>query len=114
MPNHTCNYEIRPARYAKGKLAIHCHSANDGWGWKTDSMRLAEVVGGRYSGRENAYIVSPAAAESFRQLHAEGWTGCLIRKNVNLRDDENEITMTYAEWCRLRKKKSAITATISV
>ena len=104
MPNHTCNYEIRPARYAKGKLAIHCQS-NDEWGWKTDSMRLAETVGGRYSGRENAYIVSQGAAEAFQQLHAEGWTGGIFARNVSRRDGENEVTMTYADWRRLCRKK---------
>jgi len=67
------DYRIAPARYAKGKMAIHC--ASDGSGWKTRAMSLAErLANGRYSGRENAYIVSPTAAMRFERLYAEGWS----------------------------------------
>jgi hypothetical protein len=38
-------------------------------------MSLAErLANGRYSGRENAYIVSPTAATRFERLYAEGWS----------------------------------------
>jgi hypothetical protein len=67
------DYTIGPARYAKGKMAIRCKS--DGSGWKTRAMTLAErLANGRYSGRENAYILSPAAAKRFERLYAEGWS----------------------------------------
>lgn len=57
-----------PARYAKGKVAVRCPS--DGSGYKTRAMRIASTVSGRYSGREHAYIVSPAAARKIRAAYA--------------------------------------------
>jgi hypothetical protein len=67
------DYTIGPARYAKGKMAICCIS--DGSGWKTRAMLLAErLANGRYSGRENAYILSPSAATRFERLYAESWS----------------------------------------
>jgi hypothetical protein len=67
------DYTIRPARYAKGKVAICCKS--NGSGWKTRAMLLAErLANGRYSGREKAYILSPSAASRFERLYAEGWS----------------------------------------
>jgi hypothetical protein len=59
------NYHIAPARYAKNMMAIHCKS--DGSGWKTFEMRLCDKLNGRYSGRENAYIMSKSKAKRFEQ-----------------------------------------------
>ena len=58
-----------PARYAKGQVAVRCPSSD---GYKTRAARLAEHVGGRYSNREYAYIMSPTKAEKLLRLHAEG------------------------------------------
>lgn len=55
------------ARYAKGKIAVHCPS--DGSGYKTRAMRLADAHGGRWSNREKAYIMSPAAALKVKRAY---------------------------------------------
>lgn len=59
-----------PARYAKGKIAVTC--PGDGSGWKTRAQRLASAVSSRWSHREKAYIMSPAAAEKVRRLFEAG------------------------------------------
>lgn len=63
------DFHIHPARYAKGKALIQTPSPD---GWKTRAARLAEAVGGRWTNREGGYIVSPAQAERFQRLFAEG------------------------------------------
>ena len=69
-------YSIAAARYAgryngKPQMAIRCPSHN---GYKTRAARLiGDGLNGRYSGRELAYIVSPAKAAKFEKLYAEGW-----------------------------------------
>lgn len=63
-------YTIRPARYAKGKMAVTCPSTT---GWKTRAACLAERLASHYTGRERAYILSRAAAARFEKLYAEGW-----------------------------------------
>jgi hypothetical protein len=78
---HGEGFTIYPARYAKGKVAVTCPSKD---GWKTRAARLiGDGLNGRYTGREHAYIVSPACAERFQRLYEEGWdasaiTGALI------------------------------------
>lgn len=57
-------YTISPARYAKGKLALHCKP--DGTGWKTlAALIIDRMKGVRYSNRERAYIISPTCARKF-------------------------------------------------
>lgn len=57
-------YTIRPAKYAKGKSAIHCKP--DGSGWKTlAALIISQMPGVRYSNRESAYICSPSRAAKF-------------------------------------------------
>ena len=60
---------IGKARYAKGKMAVHCPS--DGTCYRTYAMTLCSQQAGRYSGREKAYIMSPRAAERVRAAYAE-------------------------------------------
>lgn len=65
------DYTITDARYAKGKKAVRCPSIT---GYKTRACYLAHrLANGRYTGRERAYIMSPAAAARFEKLYAEGW-----------------------------------------
>ena len=74
-PDGTCT--IRPARYAKGKVAIEC----PGWHqMKTRAARIcnAKGMGGRYTNRERAYIVSKAAAARFVKLYADGWDANIV------------------------------------
>lgn len=62
---------VGPARYAKNMMAVQTPS-NDGL--KTRAARLAAAISNsRYSGRENAYIMSKSAADKFQKLHAQGW-----------------------------------------
>jgi hypothetical protein len=71
------DYTILPARHAKGKMKIQCR--NDGTGYKNRCHRVAEALArGRYTGRENAYILSPAAAKRFERLYAEGYDASVI------------------------------------
>lgn len=82
----TAAYTISPARYAgrwngKPQMAVRCPSDTT---FKTRAARLiGDGLKGRYSGREHAYIVSPAKARKFEKLYADGYdastfTGALI------------------------------------
>ncbi len=51
-------FQSGPARYAKGKVAVAARAA-PGELFATPAARIAAEVGGRYSGRERAYIMSP-------------------------------------------------------
>lgn len=59
-------YTIRPARYAKGKMAVYCKPDPSGEGWK---MLAATIISGMpgvtYSHRERSYICSPSRAAKF-------------------------------------------------
>jgi len=69
-----CN--IRPARYAKGKIAVNCKSDQS---FKSRGQRLADVLsGGKYTGRENAYLLSPGQVELFRKAYDAGWDASSI------------------------------------
>lgn len=67
------DYQITPARYAKGKMIIR--SVSNGSGYKNRADRLAEAkgIGGKYVHRSHGYTVSIAAATRFVKLYAEGW-----------------------------------------
>jgi hypothetical protein len=62
-------FTIRPARYAKGKALVQAPSGD---GYKTRASRLAEAVGGKYTGREDGYTMSPKQAERFHQHYQAG------------------------------------------
>lgn len=70
------DYTITKARYAKGQMAVHCQS--NGSGFKTRAMRLCEALRGRYSGREDAYIMSPTKATKLERYHREGWDATFV------------------------------------
>lgn len=55
------------ARYAKGMVAVRCTS--NGTGNKTRAMRLCAATSARWSGREKAYIMSPAAAVKVKRAY---------------------------------------------
>jgi hypothetical protein len=64
MEDLKSTYTVSPARYAKGKLAIHCKP--DGTGYKTlAALIISQMKGVRYSNRERAYIVSSRCAAKF-------------------------------------------------
>ena len=66
------DFTSSPARYAKGKIAIRCKHVGP---YKTGSMKLAEAVGGRWTNREGAYILSSKAARDMHILAYAGWHG---------------------------------------
>ena len=75
-------YIVSPARYAKGMVAVRCLS--NGTGWKTRAMRLAGYFAReRYSGRENSYIMTRAAALRFEEHFRAGFdAGAITRELV--------------------------------
>lgn len=68
--------EIKPARYAKRQMAVHC--AENGSGFKTRAMRLCDYLNGRWSNRERAYIMSATKADRLKRLHAAGFDATFI------------------------------------
>ena len=84
-------FEAKPARYAKGQVAIHAKS--DDSGFKTRAMRLAEGVGGRWSNREKAYIMSQSKADKLKDLHDKGHDYSPITKEFRQPRANNEDTI---------------------
>ena len=77
---------VSPARYAgrwngKPQCAVRCPS--DGTGFKTRAMRLASALNARYSGREHAYIMSPAKATKLVKLYAAGRDACAVTRKLD-------------------------------
>lgn len=58
-------YTAGPARYAKGKIAVACPSDDM---FKTAAAFVATDVGGSFSHREKAYLMSPRQFEKFELL----------------------------------------------
>lgn len=81
MSDHLAPF-VSPARYAKGKCAVHCPS--DGSGMRTRAMRLAAAMSSRYSGREHAYIMSSGGAAKLVRLYAAGRDAHLSHKRGKL------------------------------
>lgn len=70
---------ISEARYAKGQMAASCPGVD---GWKGRAARLAEHLKGRYSHRENAYIMSRTKAARLRELFAAGRDASAITREL--------------------------------
>lgn len=64
-------YTSEPARYAKGKLAVRPSSSGN---FRSNASYLAEAVGGRYSNRERAYIMSPSQVRRMDAYLRQGMT----------------------------------------
>lgn len=64
-------YTSEPARYAKGKIAVRPSSQGD---YRSNASYLAEAVGGRYSNRERAYIMSPSQVRRMDTYLRQGMT----------------------------------------
>jgi hypothetical protein len=62
-------WDLSPASYAKGMMSFQ-HQSKDGY--KTRGGRLAEALGGRYSHREMAYILSVPKAKKLVQHLKDG------------------------------------------
>lgn len=88
----TTDYTISKARYAKGKMKIHIPAT--GCGFKNRAMRLADAIArGRYSGREQAWIVSPTAAKKFETLFTQGWDACVMTYKLEAPDPKTNSTL---------------------
>lgn len=73
-------YAVNKARYAKGMMAVRCEKES---GWKTRAMCLAEYFSrNRYSGRENAYIMSPSAASKFEKAFKDGYDASYMYREL--------------------------------
>ena len=73
-------YAVNKARYAKGMMTVRCETAG---GWKTRAMRLAEYFSrNRYSHREHAYIMSPAAASKFEKAFKDGYDASYMSREL--------------------------------
>jgi|HubBroStandDraft_6_1064221.scaffolds.fasta_scaffold00056_123 hypothetical protein len=84
-------YTIKPARYAKNMMAVHCASYPNNW-MKTRAMCLAgRFSNERYSHREKAYIMSKTAATKFEKAWKEGWKASPI--TGRLYKDENQFAV---------------------
>jgi len=68
--------KIVPARYAKGQMAITPLDSHQGF--KGSVSRLCDVLNGKYSHREHAYIMSPAKVKKLELLIDAGWDGSLF------------------------------------
>lgn len=72
-------YTAEPARYAKGKVAVRPASTG---GFRSDASRLAEAVGGRWSNRERAYIMSEAQLRKVDTYLRQGMTADVITGEI--------------------------------
>lgn len=73
-------FTVAPARYAKNAVAVRVHERGDGL--KGEIGCLCTHLAARYSGRERAYIMSPAKARRLIRLHAEGWTATIFGRLI--------------------------------
>lgn len=101
-PRTKPDYLVRPARYAKGKMAVQCPSPDV---YKTRAARLAEALArGRYTGREGAYIMSPGRAAKFERLYALGWDATYISYELIPPDAERLLAEAVAEIEELHRR----------
>lgn len=63
-------WTVGAARYAKDQAKVR-HASRSGL--KSRGDRIAEALGGRFSGRESAYIMSRTKAERWVELLQAGW-----------------------------------------
>jgi DNA topoisomerase IB len=63
-------FTVSKARYAKNSVAVRAKSEGD---YKSRAQRLAEAVGGRWSNREHAYIMSESKARRLQKLHDDDY-----------------------------------------
>lgn len=61
---------IKDAAHSKGNKLIIAKGTGD---WKSRAGKIAEALGGRWTGREGGYVLSPTRAKALRDLHADGW-----------------------------------------
>ena len=60
------SFSADKARYAKGKVAVRPRDSSGGF--KGEASYLAQGLGGKWSSRERAYIMSPSAAARLPRL----------------------------------------------
>lgn len=84
-------YSIDPARYSKpGMLTIHTPSPD---GYRTRASRLASTFG-KWSHRQNGYVVTASGARRFAALYAAGWDASYLIEGAKGRQapqDQSEL-----------------------
>lgn len=83
---------ISKARYAQKSVAVSCSSKD---GLKTRAARITEACGGRWSGREKAYILPESRAVTVQALFDAGWDATVLDRLLFM-DDSDEL-YTYIE-----------------
>lgn len=78
-------FEVRSARYARGKAAVFCHSESE---FMTRAMRLCVHLKGQYSKREHAYIMSWAKVQKLMTLWRDGKDACAVTGELLERETE--------------------------
>jgi len=64
---------VEPARYAKNQMAVYVLDSK--YGFKGRASKLCEVLKGKWTHREGAYIMSPTKVEKLKLLIDAGWYG---------------------------------------
>lgn len=78
-------YIMNVARYSKDKVSVTTPSAD---GFKTRAARLACTFG-RWSRRDNGYIMSRGQASKFARLYADGWDASIMGSGASSREAPN-------------------------
>lgn len=93
------DYSITRARYAKGMMAVRTPSDT---GYKTRAAYLAEALAnGRYTGRENAWIMGPNRAALFERFYAAGWNASPFTYLLDLHSQGDRKSYTIKEAATL-------------
>lgn len=87
-------YSVSAARYSKsGMMAIHTPSPD---GYRTRASRLAATFG-KWSHRQNGYVVTASGARRFAELYAAGWDASYMIEGAKGRQapqDQTELART--------------------
>jgi hypothetical protein len=79
-------FTVSPARYAKGKMIVRAPSTD---GYKTQAGRIAEAVGGKYSGREKGYVMAPTRAKLMEHLMDVGAEANIMDNRVTIGEQKD-------------------------
>ena len=75
-------YSVNPAKYYKNQVSVTTPSSD---GFKTRAARLAGTFG-KWSRRNNGYVMSPGQADKFIDLYAKGWDASIMGTGATSRE----------------------------
>lgn len=75
-------YSVNPAKYCKNQVSVTTPSLD---GFKTRAARLAGTFG-KWSRRNNGYVMSPGQADKFIDLYAKGWDASIMGTGATSRE----------------------------